>query len=727
MGKAKLKAFWASSRKLAVVLVLLFVAGGAGVTRILGSGGGECDYVNCYSFFDPKIILHPEEVSPQFLSRYGTSTQPKEIEVINLEEWSSYFGNAIPRELLSSLIYKIPAEDVLDYGLREAFTKYGQRDRVARSLEYLVLAKAVEPIATRKETTEWRTTKAAPPVDPESVQELINTAERSISRVDRFLGQRYRFQVLRLMYYSGQYARAQQYFETHKGRFTEENSPKYRFMDLAAGAYYKDKKYGKANYLYSRVFDKFEPLKSSAYFSFHPMEDRDWKETLSLARDAREREVLWQLLGIYADGMAAIEGIYQINPKSKLLPLLLVREVNQAERAWTANQSRFRNGGGDGNGPRPDAVVVGASRVAKIQAIADKGNAYKPYLWSLAVGHLFALAGDSRTAEKYVDLAQKAMPNDPEIRAQARMSRLFARVRAIQSIDKAAEPYLAQEHDWLRQYASPPTNLAGNLNAWTLKHLSEVYAKGADPLRALMLTDSPQHSTYQSIAGIDSILAFMRTPSNAFDRMLVANYKYSAEELQELRALHYLYAGDLERAVETFKLPNVAPKSDLNADPFTIHIRDCHDCDQNAPHTKYSKLTFAERMLTLSRAAQGQGEAAATASFELANGFYNMSYYGNGRDIYDTARGNLRPRQPDRGLAGLAINMDLAEKYYVQAFTLSSNKEFQAKAVFMAAKVEQTRALPPETYFSQLRSLADTQYYQEIIRECARFRFYLGL
>ena len=61
------------------------------------------------------------------------------------------------------------------------------------------------------------------------------------------------------------------------------------------------------------------------------MEDGDWNETLSMAKDAHEREVLWQLLGIYADGMAAIDKIYAMNPKSALLPLLLVREVNKAD------------------------------------------------------------------------------------------------------------------------------------------------------------------------------------------------------------------------------------------------------------------------------------------------------------------------------------------------------------------------------------------------------------
>ena len=164
--------------------------------------------------------------------------------------------------------------------------------------------------------------------------------------------------------------------------------------------------------------------------------------------------------------------------------------------------------------------------------------------------------------------------------------------------------------------------------------------------------------------------------------------------------------------LDAFRRAGNDPRKDLNADPFTIHIKDCHDCDFNAPHTKYSKLSFTERMQALSGAAQGQGEAAAAASFELANGFYNMSYYGNGRDIYDTAQGNFRD-------SALSVNMDAAEHYYLQVVTLSSDRELKAKAIFMAAKAEQNRYYSTRKrdadphrheYFSMLKaSYADTR------------------
>src|SRR5262249_53419484 len=154
------------------------------------------------------------------------------------------------------------------------------------------------------------------------------------------------------------------------------------------------------------------------------------------AKNVHEREVLWQLLGIYVDGMAAIDNIYKLNPKSELLPLLLVREVNKAERDWTANQDLYRQRLGFARDIQPDVAVVGEIRLARLKAIADAGNTIKPYLWRLAVGHMFALAGDSQMAEMYLAMARKSMPDVPEIQEQARMSQLFARTRAIRSIDR---------------------------------------------------------------------------------------------------------------------------------------------------------------------------------------------------------------------------------------------------------------------------------------------------
>jgi hypothetical protein len=269
---------------------------------------------------------------------------------------------------------------------------------------------------------------------------------------------------------------------------------------------------------------------------------------------------------------------------------------------------------------------------------------------------------------------------------------------------------------------------ARTLKEWVLNHLRDVYREGSDPVRALLLQDSPEGDDYRSVPRIDAIVAFIREASTPFDQFLVKNYGYSVGDLNELRGLNFLFDGNFGSAVEALRLAgNDTASRALNADPFTIRIRDCHYCDASAPHKSYTKVSFAEGMLDLSRRAQGRGEDAALASFELANGLYNMSFYGNARDVYDTSRLNLSPRWEYAPSVSPAVRTDLAEKYYLQAAALSSDRELKTKATFMAAKAEQTRS-NDRTHFRTLQqSYSNTAYYQEIIRECGYFRSFLGL
>jgi hypothetical protein len=556
-----------------------------------GSGGSYCDDTYCRSFFMPDIIRSPLEV-PFFRTQvplYAYQDEAAALQDINLDEWVAYFNGAIARSALSSLLYKMSAAEVAalsasfsspattltdeSTALRAAFLSYRPRDRVVRSLEYLILAKGVEPIAMRQAADGWQDQPRAP-AEP-AIRDSIERAERQVPGADAFISQRYRFQVLRLLFYSGQYSAAQSYFERHRASFANENSPAYRSISLAAGAYYKDKKYGTANYLFSRVFDRFPPLKASSYLSFHPMEDADWHETLSLARNRREKEVLWQLLGIYANGLEAINKIYQLNPKSTLLPLLLVREVNIVEESWSSNRDLISNGSTNRQ-PRPDADVVGPRRLARLKAIADAGNAYKPYVWRLSVGHLFALSGDRRTAERYIGAAAAAARGISAVQTQARMSRLLARVNAMKAVDRTAEAYFAAEYQWLRRFADVPNQRtpfyerrvrANHLDEWTRRQLSELYFKAGDPVRALLLTDDPQSSMYRSVANIDAVLAFNRSASTSFDKWLVSSYQYSPQELHELRGLNVLYAGDLSTALAELRVAGKRAAERLPADP----------------------------------------------------------------------------------------------------------------------------------------------------------------
>jgi len=774
MATQRLKAFFVnSSFALATLLAAsIFLAPVNGFS----SGADDvCDDMECNSFFAPEIINRPEE-SPFFRSWHtfylyqddASFEKLGDINAINIKEWKSYFEKSLNDSKVEHLVYKMPLAElnllikslqgaavVLDaktVAIKNAFVAWGKTEKVKNSLAYLTIAKQVEPLATRRLNRDsWDASNIPADIaaDLAEANRLIGVVKAmlpALAKKDAFLANRYRLQTIRLYYYSAQHSDAQAFYNSEKKAFAQEDSAKYRFMETAAGSFYRDKKYGMANYIYSRIFDSFLPMKRAAYFSFHPMEQKDWEETLALAKTNREREVLWQLLGIYHDGLTAMGKIFALNSKSDLLPLLLVREVNIAEENWSSNQDRIKNAVDTTTGGiMTDLQTVGDKRLAVIKEIADSEKISTPYLWHMSLGHLYALAGDYKNADYYLDLAGDSVPhtliNKKDILSQIRMSVLFTQLRKMQGVDKNQENHLAAELNWLHSYQSDQKFRAKTLNAWILERLSKFYIAQGDLLRGLMLKDSAESAFYRDVAQIDSMLKFInQTEMTDFDRFLMSNTKYGYDHLHELKGLNYLYAGQFSEALKAFEqAPPQVYSTVLNADPFMIHITDCHDCDFVAPHTLYTKVTFITRMKELALAAQGTGPAAAQASFELANGYYNMSYYGNGRDIYNTEFGNLRPNMWNA--ASLpnekTLNMDLAEKYYVQAMEKSTDREFKTKVCFMAAKAEQNRYyythpdentgvdIHPGIYFKKLKeNFGDTQYYQEIINECGYFKKY---
>lgn len=730
-------------------------------SHALATGPGNLD--EYHSFFAPEIIGRPEE-QPFFLSLYpfysdlseGESASAGALEEANLKEWSAYLGGKVADTDLRFLLYKMKLSDLdrLIWALegkrgplsKEAAAIRGQLDaignptQVMQSLYYLGFAKRCEPIATRGLLDDaWDAAKMANlrSQDAVTADKLLAGSAAQLSSIrDPFLQERYRFQRLRLMFYTSRHAEAEKYYNENINTFKSESGMKYRFMDIAAGSLRRNGKISQSNYMYAYVFGHYGPLKRSAYLSFRPKEDTDWKSALASAKTDYDKGVLWQLLGISADGLGAIEKIFALSPTSPLLPLLLVREVNKAERDLGEYRTEHQYGG---QASRSKADVAGKKRLAILKRIADTKKAYKPYLWNAAVAHMYAIIGDSKSANAYLDLAEAGVGSDQAVADQVRMTRLLARVQSLKSIDRGLEPYLAAELTWL---AASKNTRSSDLSGYTLEILGQRYRASGDPLRAQLLFDLPAADLYRSNAQIDALRAFVaKADKSPFDEFLAKNFsrKYGPQQLIELKAINELYAGQFQSAANL--LSQAKPEAgllQLEADPFTARIRDCSECDiGDKSATKYTRTSFIRRMITLAAQAERPGAEGAHASLLVGNALYNMSYYGNGRLIYHTENSNF----PNRSL--LTVQTQLAEKYYKRAMERFPDREMQAKACFMAAKTEQNRYFAaqekkgqppsdPQTlthspiYFKRLQEqYANTKYYQEIVRECSYFRFYV--
>ena len=341
---------------------------------------------------------------------------------------------------------------------------------------------------------------------------------------------------------------------------------------------------------------------------------------------------------------------------------------------------------------------------------------------------------------QHVDVRpQQRRERDTAVAEQLRMTRLLSRVHAVKTVDKGMEPYLAGELTWL---PTSKNSRASDLNQYTLDTLSKRYRAAGDAFRAQLLVDNPEADLYRNNARIDALREFLAKPNKSpFDTFLAKNYSlhYGPKQFLELKAINDLYAGRFQAAADGFQQAggDVAGLP-LEADPFVGRLVDCLDCDSADPkRVKYTRLSFVQRLVKLAGQAERAGAEGAQASLLLGNAFYNMSYFGNGRIVYHTEHRNFPNRSP------LTLQTALAEKYYKRVLDKSSDRELQAKACFMAAKTEQNRYFAARfkddkevsdprlqthspIYFQRLKDqYADTKYYQEVVRECSYFRFYI--
>ena len=316
----------------------------------------EHDYPS--SFFPPEITQN-DKYSDFFLSPhvlYGSKDVKqdniKDFNNINITEWDSYFNHHVDTADLRGLLYSGPLSEIDELIL--AIKKPGNSTEKSNNsilklkdtrsaldfLYYLGFAKRCEEYSTYVPEEWWDDSKTdtnAPRNNTFAKAQMAVLVAGGLKQITNtksdFVKQRYAFQILRLYFMSGDYSKCIQFYINQKNVLeSANNSIKYRAMGYLAGAYHKQKEYGEANYLYSLIYDQYDSMRFTAYLSFHPQEEADWNQTLAMAQSPREKEILWQMLGIYQDPERGLEEIYALDPKSDLLDLLLARAVNVEEQ-----------------------------------------------------------------------------------------------------------------------------------------------------------------------------------------------------------------------------------------------------------------------------------------------------------------------------------------------------------------------------------------------------------
>lgn len=732
------------SRTLRRLGALAFVAIAAVVLR--GERATACGWsgptVEDLSTFDPQILgegLEGLHYDP-YTAGFGEACTGCLLGALH-ESWLSYLGDKITSDDWEAVLFTASPADLAAlgevlagrrktppaaYAKSSLLAPGAPRAKLVAALPVVALARRIERLAGAGGEPELSARERA----ERSKGLLAEAAAGAKVARDPFLRQRYTFLQIKSAFYTGQWDEVIELFDG-AGAALAGPAPDlaWRARYYAAGALARVGQRARANLELARIHAGFPALAGPAANDFRPVEERDWRESLRLAKSARERVELWRLVGLTRDGQVAMSEILKLEPSSPLLPLLLVREVERAESrtadAW-------------GIGVEPGAEKRQQREFAALEALAEamvphaKGHAWLP---ELVAGHLAAKRGDLATAKRRLGEVLRAQPKAPRVKNQVQASLALALVldAAARGKPRGLEARSDEVARAMLELA-PSFGRFGRVRGEVRTRLAAAYAASGKLVESELLQpgfvegSAATAGKWREPAFLQALIDRAGKQTSPWDRFLLAD-SYTPAQLEQELALYHLTSGQLGEAAKRFATGRAA-SSKLGTDPFVIHLRDCHDCDhERYAEAPWTHASLAARMAQLEKVAKGTGEAASDASLALGNAFYNLTWYGNARVVLAESHQKLRTPK-------------LAERWYKRAYEQSRKRERRAEAAFLAAKAElgglitaaekaaqadpgalAIDALPvPATWFTVLETYADTEYYKEVLAECSHFR-----
>lgn len=713
------------------------------------------------SNFTPETFVD-KSYSPLFLSTdvfYGIGFDTEHTTRFNeenIKDWNTYLEGKISEKDLRYFLTDSSSVAVSDLVL---FYKKGKTnkkidnwnkkfnvndDKVKDFLLFLNDAQIVETYSTQKFDA-WNYDET---VKPELLSDTnwIKSIEKKYTEItDPFLKNRYWFLVVKASFYSNRQVNATAFFYQ-----TEKTVPKntlyYRALAYIAGIEYNQKQYAKSNFLYSQVFDKCPTLRVVAAYCFHPQEQKDWKQSLAMAKKDEDKAALWAIQGFYNDEEKAIAEIYKLQPKNQHLDYLLTRLINNQENKIDKS---FKDISVLENKKRTKDSIR-KTTLDLVGKIAESNKTAQPYLWNVAAGYLETLNGNFKQANKNFDKAESKMPKTPLAINQVRLLRFVNNLSKIDQLSAENEKTILADLSWL--YFELPKNSIEhfryeNASSWSKNYLASLYRSQKNAVMAEIF--NPNTAFYDNEKQLLDMKAFLTKSDKSEIEKIGANvYSIKLSDINYFQAVKATFENKIPEAIAFMKQADKIQNTVFYGNPFLGNIKDCHDCDHSAPQKKKYKMIDFLTIIQKMQENVTKGVDVYNNNLLLGNAFYNITHFGNGRLFYE---GNIAGfgstpnffRDPIRDMI---TNCSLAKAYYQKAFSASKNNEQRAKIQYLLAKCERNDYYNKKYYslnvsswdiqddkinfiawqgFKNLKTnYSKTKYYKEVINECGYFKTY---
>ncbi|MBK7037360.1 MAG: hypothetical protein IPI31_02745 [Bacteroidetes bacterium] len=696
-----------------------------------------------------------------------SETELFESKGVNVQNWVEYFGNKISDTDIESVIYNSGTEDILgieDYlkGKGTLSDKWKNNELIdfwknnypSKSFQYLLFAMRVEPYVAQSDW--WNETVR----DMESLKEIAREAEKfAKSSKDPFLKLRYTYQAMRAAHYSKDYEKCLSLYDQFIGNTKKEESVIYYWcLSLRAGAYWRLNKFAEASYYNSIVFDRCLSRRLYSERDFWIDNETTWQQCLAMCKNDHEKNILWLLTGINQNNSAvpALQEMLKLDPGSKEIELLLAREVEKIQRTYMPGRWSFDYGG---EMEELNSSWVESNDISEVYAIIQQAitinKMQTPAYWYNAAAFLLYLKKDFAGSEMYCKKAMENAVIQSAMWSQAKITSILNKIESLGTITKENEVIIQPDLEWLATNEGALYANKSDARRIVMYQLMKYYLAADKPVQAEMCRANAveYYDIYEQPekAPISELFNYFTNKNNSqFDKFLAAQYPYDADDMLEIKGTLLMREGRFKEAIGIFSgmKDTLHPNMTLPADPFVIHIYDCHDCDFVEYPGDYTKLSLCQKIVELEGKLKKDSENKTEIQHLLGNAYYNMSYWGNAwmaLDYYRCHGCELSKVDPNDSYSWYyndIYDLDKAKYYYQLAAEGSRGKEFAALNYFMLAKCEQNEYYRSDdfdyenanglkenyrTNFSIIKNeYSETEFYQKAIGECKYFDYYVN-
>ncbi|HVI47438.1 MAG TPA: hypothetical protein VM802_21375 [Chitinophaga sp.] len=736
------------------------------------SCGPDMDPYDYYiSFFNP--ATKGQGYEPFYytaLSRFYGDITPTE-ESVNVSEWQRYAGSKITAPDIREYIYTYKFDQMQAVALdnnavlpdsvkRNSFAQYLLKDKEAA--RYLVFAKTCEPSVSNSDP--WDKAKG----ESFTLSSLLEDAKAGLAETkNKDIRDRYAFQLVRLQHYNTDYRDAVASFDE---LFTRPASSLiyYKALALKAGALQHLRDTVQSAYLFSRVFDKAPSIRFSSYLSLTWSGAKE-QDVYKLCKDDREKAMVAAIYGFapMKPDLSPLKKVYNFDPSSPALEVLLTREVNKLEDMIFNYEF----------GVPSDSIVVKSLTAGQSAAL---NNAVKPLenwldevlakrglknedLFRVSSAYLAYLRRDYTTARAKLD---KDKIKDPVIKDQWEIVNLLVNINQQKTIDAAFEEKLLASFKWLdgklnkrkdnewdyhgTKYFFDKTyrNLLGSI-------LAPRYHMQGDLVKEALVRgriDSLKMYDY-FLSGITArelvkddmnsgellkLYNFLKQPSKTSYESYLTGFFPKELNMPNIIGVSYLRVHDFKNAQEWFRKTN---KQSVSYQVFQDQLQDFGEDTADQYHKKpINQLQFCDRMLALQEKMKAT-PVDAKMYYEYATALFNISYYGRSWPFlkdYRPSTSWYRTEHEKDPFTKQYFGCYEAESYYLKAAQAATDQELRARCFFMAARCSQKHtsnflnstayytALVRNRYFPVfMKNYGQTKFYKQVYGQCSYLRDYV--